>query len=136
MIKALPFGCVFIGARVRFNISDLFAVIQFTAVFIHQHLRKIRLDDAALYQVFGVFLPRGFHASNGFVHHRLGRRGLISLVVTVPAIADQVYYDITVKLLAKITGNFHDMMHRFRVIGIHVKNGCMHHLGDGSAIQC
>ena len=96
----------------------------------------IRADDVAPDQVFGIFLPGGLHAANGFVHHRLCRGRFIRLVVSVLAVTDQVDDHIAFKLLAKITGNFHDMVNGFRIIGIDMKDGCMHQLGDRGAIQC
>ena len=96
----------------------------------------IGLNDLAFDQVLGVFLPGGLHVTNSFVHHWLGSSRFICLVVPELAIADQVDDHVAFESLAEVTGNFHDMVNRLRIIGIHVKDGRMHHLGDRGAIQC
>ena len=88
-----------------------------------------------IFQLPGVLDPGGFHATDGLVHQGLCRGRLIRLVVSVPAVADQVDYHVALESGTEITGDFHHVVHGLRIVAVHVKNGCVHHLGDCGAIQ-
>ena len=84
----------------------------------------------SLDQPRGVELPGRRMARDRAVHQRLGKRRLVALVVTVPAVAEQVDDDVLVKFAAVFGGGAGDFDDRFGIVAIDVKDRRLHRLGD------
>ena len=84
-----------------------------------------RGDVATTDEGFGVEGTNTPLCLNEVIHQRLRHRGVITLVVTAPAVADQVNDDIGFELLAVPKGNFCDPENSLGVIAVHVENRCL-----------
>ena len=61
------------------------------------------------------------------VHQRVGEHGLIALVVTKPAIAEDVDHDVFAELLAELSGHLGGVYHGLWVVAIHMENRGLNH---------
>lgn len=57
------------------------------------------------------------------VHQRLGHRGVVALVVTTTAVADEVDHDVALELLAVREGELGDARDGLGVVAVHVEDG-------------
>ena len=80
--------------------------------------RQKALGDKPL----AIDFARGRKVLDDLVHHRLGHRRVIALVVTEAAIAEHVDDDVFGKLLAILGRHFRRIHHRFRIITIDVED--------------
>ena len=71
---------------------------------------------------------------DGLIEQRLCETGLISFVVTVFAVAEQIDEHIPVVALSVFGRKEHGVDHRFHIVSIHMQNRCKHHFGDVRAI--
>ena len=135
MSEALPVGGILIGPRFGFHVCHLFALVQVFAVVVHHVQGCFCIDQALFHQFIRVNLPRGFHAPDFPVHHRLRGRGFIRLVVPVPSVTDQVDHDITLEGCSEVAGDLHHVVYSLGVITVDMENRGMHHFRDRRAVQ-
>ena len=81
--------------------------------------------DALARQLLRVFLPNCWRLLDPLVHHGLGVRRLIRLVVPVTAVTDEVDDDVGVKFLPIHHREPDGGEARFRIVGVHVNDGCV-----------
>ena len=62
-----------------------------------------------------------------FVHHRVGEHGLVALVVTKAAVAEDVDHDVFVELLAELCCHLRCVYNRFWVVTVDVENRSLNH---------
>ena len=87
-------------------------------------LRQRLLAD----QLVGVNLASRRLSGDRLVHDRLGKRGLVRLVVAEAAIAEHVDDDVALELLPELGGDAGDVHHRFGVVAIDVEDRRLDHL--------
>ncbi len=105
------------------------------AVVLH-HLRGLALgQQPILLEPLAVDLARRRVLADRLVHDRLGRGRLVRLVVAVAAVADEVDDDVLAEFHAVVEREARDEDHRFGVVGIHVEDRRLDHLGDVAAIE-
>ena len=68
--------------------------------------------------------------ANAGVHGRIGEHGLVALVMTKAAVAEDVDHHVFVELLAEFGGDFGGMDDGFGIIAVDVENRCFDHQGD------
>ena len=83
-------------------------------------LGQSRIDIATFHELLLVNLSWVDVFIDQLVHRRLGKTGLITLVVTVFAVSQQINENVLVELEAIGHGQFHGMHHGFYVVCIHV----------------
>ncbi len=72
-------------------------------------------------EVFQITFAHAFALADGAIKDRLGKSGLVGLVVAESAIAVHVNKDVLLKFLAEIQGKAHDLRDGFRVFAVHVE---------------
>ncbi len=113
---------------------DVLTVVQCLAIIIRHFVCNGLIDNPFVQQLVDVQFTSAFLLANLLVHQRLGTGGLISLVVSTAAIADQIDHDIFAEFLAEIGGQLRHEEYRFRVITIHMENRRLHHFGNVSTV--
>ena len=86
-------------------------------------------------QPLGIDLERRRVRTDPLVHHRLGERRLVALVVAMPAIAEHVDDDRLVEFLPELDRDLGGEHHRFRIVAIHMEDRRVDHLGDVGRIR-
>ena len=71
---------------------------------------------------------------DGLVHHRLGERGLVPLVVAVAAVADEVDQEVAPEALAVFPGKAGRLEAGHRIVGIDVHDGNLEPAGDAARV--
>ena len=84
------------------------------------------LGDEAL----AIDFARGRKIADDLVHHRLGHRRVIALVVTEAAIAEHVDDDVLGEFLAVFGRHLRGIHHRFRIIAVDVEDRRLDHQGN------
>ena len=98
---------------------------------IRLHLLDLAVgDDALADELLAVDLERARMRGDRLVHQRLGERGLVALVVAVPAIAEHVDDHRLLEFLPEFGCDLGGENHRFRVVAVDVKDRRLDHLGD------
>lgn len=72
---------------------------------------------------------------DALVHQGLGKRGLVSLVVTMLSVADQVNDNIVLELGAPVGSELTDKVDSLNIVGIDVEDGGVNSLGDIRAVS-
>ena len=104
--------------------------LQALLVVLERAIGLVLADVAAAHEVLGVDPARGALLIDHVVHHRLGHRGVIALVVTAAAVADQVDHDVLVEALAVLEGHLAHVGDGLGVIGVDVEGRHLHGAGD------
>ena len=86
-------------------------------------------DVAAADEGLGVQLADAALALDEVVHHRVGHRGVVALVVAAPAVADHVDDDVLGELLAELEGQPRHPDAGLRVVAVHVEDRRLDHPG-------
>ena len=95
------------------------------------HILDLALGHQTVFdQTFSVKLQGGLLLANARVHRRIGEHGLVALVMTKSAIAEDVDDNIFVELLAEFGRHFCGMNHGFGIIAVHMENRRFHHQSD------
>ncbi len=131
-----PIDRVLVVSALQDVSRDNLAMIERIAIRADHAIGLLLRDDAFLSEPGSVELARRWMCLDLFVHHWLSHRGLVGLVVAVPAIADEIDDDVLLESHAKIereTGYEHD---RFRVIAVDMKDRRLHHFCHLGAVQC
>ena len=92
------------------------------------------IDALALERV-GVDLRHRVVAADLLVHHGLGGRGLVGLVVAVAAVADQVDDDVLLEGHAVVDRQLGDVGHGLGIVAVDVEDGRLHHLAHVGAVE-
>ena len=117
------------GARLRAILLEALAVI------LH-HLRGLALgQQPVLLEPLAVDLAGGRVLADRLVHDRLRRGRLVRLVVAVAAVADEVDHDVLAELHPVVEREARDEDDSLGVVGIHVEDRRLDHLGDVAAIE-
>ncbi len=85
--------------------------------------------DAGVRQAVRVPGAGGGVGADLLIHHGLGDRRLVRLVVTQAAVADQVDDHILMKLVAEVQRQLGDEDHRLRVVAVDVEDRGLDYLG-------
>ena len=95
-------------------------------------IRRLRIGlsllgryEALPRQLFGVFLPDGWRLLDALVHHGLCVRRLVRLIVSVAPVPHEIDDDIGVEFLAIHHREPDGREARFRIVRIHVNDGCV-----------
>jgi hypothetical protein len=72
---------------------------------------------------------------DGFVHERLGVARVVTLVVAVTPICDEVDDHVFVELLAVVVGQLGHTHTRFSIVTVDVEDRSLHGLGDVAAVR-
>ena len=95
------------------------------------HILDLALGHQTVFdQTFSVKLQGGLLLADARVHRRIGEHGLVALVMTKAAIAEDVDNNIFVELLAEFCRHFCGMNHGFGIIAVHMENRRFHHQSD------
>ena len=134
VVKPFP-GIFYIGS---FGFEIAFGFFKFglqlgTEIGFHL-LGQSRIDIATLHEFLLVNLSRIDVFVDQLVHRWLGKTGLITLVVSVFAITQQIDENVLVELEAIGHGQFHGMYHSFYIIGIHVQHRAKGYFGHVGTI--
>lgn len=89
---------------------------------------------AVLQELVGVDIDLWLVGLNALVHQWLGERWLISLVVAVLSVADQVDNDIRAELRAPIGSKLADKVNSLNIISVNVEHWGVNGLGDIGAV--
>ena len=92
-------------------------------------------DVAAADELLGVELADRPLGLDQVVHQRLGHRGVVALVVTAPAVADQVDDDVLVELLAELVGQLGHPDAGLGVVTVDVEDRRLDHPGDVGGVE-
>ena len=87
-------------------------------------------EVAALDECFGIEHAHRATGLDGLVHERLGVAGIVALVVTMAAVANEVDDDVLIKLLSVFERQFGNTHAGFGVVGVDVEDRCLDELGD------
>ncbi len=98
-------------------------------------LRFRRRHDALRRQSFGVQRARGLLAGDRAIHHRLGERRLVGLVVAVASVADDVQHDVGGEPHAEFGRHARAEHHRLGVVAVDVQDRRLDRLRHVGAIQ-
>ena len=98
-------------------------------------LRLAGLDDAFGDQTVGVDLARSRLVTDFLVHHRLGREGLVGLVVAVAAEADHVDDHVLLEPHPEVQCEPGDEDHRLGIVAVDVEDRRLHELRDIGAVE-
>ena len=71
---------------------------------------------------------------NRCVHHRLGDRRLVGLVMATTSVTHQVDDNVFLELISEINGELCSKNDSFRVIAVYVENGRLHHFRNIGAV--
>ena len=86
-------------------------------------------------QSFTVNLSRRRMFANRFIHARLGEHRLITFIVAMTSITENINDHITFKLLSELSSEISDPNNGFRVVTIDMKNRRLHTFGNISRIR-
>ncbi|KFB73717.1 MAG: hypothetical protein AW09_001029 [Candidatus Accumulibacter phosphatis] len=117
------------------RVIQQFATIEVSTVIGDDLVRTLGVQYTFGNQLVCVELARAGMLLDLLVHQRLRDHGLILLVVTELAIADDVDHDILLEGLAVFDCQAGNQRHRFRVIPIDMEDGRFGHLEDVGAVQ-
>ena len=92
-------------------------------------------QQAAADQGLGVALSHRRGVADLLVEKRLGEGGLVALVVAVLAIADEVDHDVVAESLAVGHREPNTMDRGLGILGVHVEDRYLDHLGDVAAVE-
>ena len=92
-------------------------------------------DVATTDERLGVELAHRALLLDEVVHERLGVRRVVALVVTAPAVADQVDDDVLVERLAVLERQPGHPDAGLGVVAVHVEDRRLHHPGDVGAVE-
>ena len=81
-------------------------------------------------KAFCIELPHRRVGGDLAIHHWLGERRLIGLVVAEAAIAEEIDHYVAAELVAEVGGDLGDVRHRLGVVAVHVENGRLDAGGD------
>ena len=87
-------------------------------------------DVASTNQVVHVEGSNAALSLDEVVHHRLSHRGVIALVVTTTAVADDVDYYVLLELLAVLEGKLRHPHNRLWVVAVDVEDWCLNAFGE------
>ena len=113
----------------------MLAGVEILAVLVRELAHAVLVEHVLAHQAFGVKGGRCFVGLDLLVHHRLGRRGLVGLVVAQAAVADQVDDHVLVEGHAVVQRQLGDEQHGLGVVTVDVEDGRLDHLGDVGAVQ-
>jgi hypothetical protein len=114
---------------------DQHALLDRVAIILHHRIGVLLGEDAVGDQAVGIDGPRGRVSADLFVHHRLGHRGLVRLVVTETPVTDQVDDDVLVELVAEVQRHARDEDDRLRIVAVDVEDRRLNHLGHIGAVE-
>ena len=77
---------------------------------------------------------RAGQVADDLVHHGLGGSRFVGFIVAATAVADEVYNNVFVEVVAVIERKLGDEQYCFGIIAIYVENRCLHHLRNVGAI--
>ena len=124
----------FVGTgRSRMNPSERF--LQRVVSLGLNPLRLFSRDAAGIDQLLKIEGLNGFLLANLSVEPRLCERRLVALVMSVPAITNEINYDVVAEALAISHRQLRHVDDRFRVITVHMKDRDLDHLGDVCAVE-
>src|SRR5262245_43248662 len=98
-------------------------------------LRLVERDVAAADQRLGVELANRALGVDEVVHHRLGHRRVVALVVAASPVADHVDDDVLVERLAELECQPGHPYARLRVVAVDVEDGRLDHPGDVGGVH-
>ena len=87
-------------------------------------------DQPVGHQPIGVFLQRGLLALDVLVHLGVGEHGLVALVVTEAAVAEDVDDHVLVELLPELGRHLGGVDHRLGVVAVDVEDRRLDHQRD------
>ena len=131
-----PFPGIFYIRRFGFEIAFGFFKfgLQLRAEIGFHFLGQSRIDIATFHEFLLVNLPRVDVFVDQLVHRWLGKTGLITLVVSVFAVSQQIDENVLVELEAIGHGQFYGMHHGFYIVCIHVQYRAKGYFGHVGAI--
>ena len=132
---SVPVDGVFVADHAQRWMTLLTTFIQRLPILLNHLLRFSSGDHSRTHQLLGVQTTHRRMCTDRLVHQRLRRRRLVSLVVTQPAIADQINDEILVELLSVTQRQPTGEQHRLRIITIDVQNRRLDHLGYVAAVN-
>ena len=92
-------------------------------------------DVGAANEGLGVVLAHRALRINELVHQRLGERGVIGLVVSAPAVGDEIDDDVLVEGLAELEGQACHSDDRFGIVAVDVEDRGLHHACDVGGVD-
>jgi len=94
-------------------------------------LVDIILSEASLFnKLLGVNLKNIALVGNLLVHQGLGERRLVSLVVTVLSVADNINDDVTLEGRSPFSSKVEDEVHGLHIVRVNMEDGGINRLGD------
>ena len=95
------------------------------------HVLDLTLGDQAVFdQTLSIERQSGLMRLDLLIHDRVGEHGLIALVVTKPAVAEDVDDHVLVELLAELGRDLGGVNHGLGVITVHVEDRSLNHQRD------
>jgi len=91
-------------------------------------------EGTLLDQLVDVFGKLILVLGNALVHQRLGERRLVSLVVTLLTVADNVNDNITLELSAPVSSDLANIVDSLSIVGVDVEHGGIDRLGNVRAV--
>ncbi len=130
-----PVNRVLIADHAEMRLVACRAFIHAGTIFIDHVVDRIGIQHLFRDQLVGVQLASGFVLLDDPVHGRLGCRRFVRLVMTMPAIADQVDHHVLVEQHAVFQRQSRRINDGFRIIAIDMNDRRFQHLGNFRAIR-
>ena len=92
-------------------------------------------DVAAANQGLGVEATHGALSLNEVVHQRLRHRGVITLIMTATAVADQVNDNVLTETLLELVRQLGCANNSFWIVPVDMEDGSLNHLGDVGGVH-
>ena len=90
---------------------------------------------AATHESFGVQATHRALGLDEVVHHGLGHRGVVTLVVPATTVGDEVDHHVLLELLAKLHGETGNAHHGLGVVAVDVPDGGLNRLGHVGGVD-
>jgi hypothetical protein len=98
-------------------------------------LNLLFTNNALFQQLFLVDLINIWIAVDLLIHQRLGKQGLIQLIVSIFPVSDNINNHIFSELLSVLQTHPDDLVHHDWIIGVHVENGRHYRFSNFSAVE-